>query len=231
MSKTIKYSSIKNWAEDDRPREKLLNNGAKALSDAELLAILIGSGSRNQSAVDLSRQILQDMNNDLRILSQKSVVELTKYKGIGQAKAVSIVAAMELVRRKKFNTNDKLKINSSKQIYQEMYSLLSDIKHEEFWAVYLDRKNAIINKKQISLGGVSSTTVDTKIIFKNALDLLASGMILVHNHPSGSLKPSKQDIDLTKKIKDGSKLLDISLIDHIIIAGETYYSFADRGAL
>ncbi len=231
MSKTIKYNSIKNWAEDDRPREKLLNNGAKALSDAELLAILIGSGSRSQSAVDLSRQILQDMNNDLRILSQKSVVELTRYKGIGQAKAISIVAAMELVRRKKFNTNDKVKINSSKQIYQEMYSLLSDIKHEEFWAVYLDRKNVIINKKQISLGGVSSTTVDTKIIFKNALDLLASGMILVHNHPSGSLNPSPQDIDLTKKIKQGSKLLDISLLDHIIIAGEQYYSFADNGAI
>jgi len=231
MSKTIKYNSIKNWAEDDRPREKLLNNGAKALSDAELLAILIGSGSRSQSAVDLSRQILQDMNNDLRILSQKSVVELTKYKGIGQAKAVSIVAAMELVRRKKFNTNDKLKINSSKQIYHEMYSLLSDIKHEEFWAIYLDRKNVIINKKQISLGGVSSTIVDTKIIFKHALDLLASGLILVHNHPSGSLIPSTQDIDLTKKIKQGSKLLDISLLDHIIIAGEKYYSFADNGAL
>ena len=231
MSKSIKYNSIKNWAEDDRPREKLLNKGAKALSDAELLAILIGSGSRSQSAVDLSRQILQDMNNDLRILSQKSVVELTRYKGIGQAKAVSIVAAMELVRRKKFNTNDKVKISSSRQVYQEMYSLLSDIKHEEFWAVYLDRKNVIINKKQISLGGVSSTTVDTKIIFKNALDLLASGMILVHNHPSGSLNPSPQDIDLTKKIKDGSKMLDISLIDHIIIAGEQYYSFADDKAL
>ncbi len=231
MSKTTKYNSIKNWAEDDRPREKLLNNGPKALSDAELLAILIGSGSRSQSAVDLSRQILQDMNNDLRILSQKSVVELTRYKGIGQAKAVSIVAAMELVRRKKFNTNDKVKISSSRQVYQEMYSLLSDIKHEEFWAVYLDRKNVIINKKQISLGGVSSTTVDTKIIFKNALDLLASGMILVHNHPSGSLNPSPQDIDLTKKIKDGSKMLDISLIDHIIIAGEQYYSFADDKAL
>ncbi len=231
MSKTTKYNSIKNWAEDDRPREKLLNNGPKALSDAELLAILIGSGSRSQSAVDLSRQILQDMDNDLRILSQKSVVELTRYKGIGQAKAVSIVAAMELVRRKKFNTNDKVKINSSRQVYQEMYSLLSDIKHEEFWAVYLDRKNVIINKKQISLGGVSSTTVDTKIIFKNALDLLASGMILVHNHPSGSLNPSPQDIDLTKKIKDGSEMLDISLIDHIIIAGEQYYSFADEKVL
>jgi len=231
MSDKTKYNSIKNWAENDRPREKLLKNGAKVLSDAELLAILIGSGSRSQSAVDLSRQILHDMNNDLNILSQKSVAELMRYKGIGEAKAVSIVAAMELVRRKKFNTNQKVKISSSRQVYEEMYSLLSHIKHEEFWAVYLDRKNVIIGKKQISQGGVSSTLVDSKIIFKYAVDLLASGIVLVHNHPSGNKNASIHDIKLTENIKQGAKILDINLIDHIIIAGNDYYSFADNAII
>jgi len=231
MSDKTKYNSIKNWAEDDRPREKLLKNGAKALSDAELIAILIGSGSRSQSAVDLSRQILHDMNNDLNILSQKSVVELTRYKGIGEAKAISIVAAMELVRRKKFNSAQRIKVTSSRRIFEEMYSLLSDIKHEEFWAVYLDRKNTIIGKKQISRGGVSSTIVDSKIIFKHALDLLASGLIMAHNHPSGNKNPSVHDFKLTENIKQGAIILDINLIDHIIIAGNEYYSFADNGEI
>ena len=231
MPDKTKYNSIKTWAEDDRPRKKLLKNGTKGLSDAELIAILIGSGSRNQSAVDLSRHILRDMNNDLRILSQKSVAELTRYKGIGEAKAVSIVAAMELVRRKKFNTNKKITVTSSRQAYEAMYSLLSDIKHEEFWVLYLDRKNTIIGKKQISLGGISSTLVDLKIIFKHALDMLASGFILVHNHPSGNKNASSHDIKLTEKIKQGANLLDINLLDHIIIAGNDYYSFADNGMI
>jgi len=188
------YKSIKSWAEEDRPREKLLKNGAKGLTDAELIAILIGSGSKNQSAVDLSRQILGDINNDLNKLSQKSVAELLKYKGIGEAKAVSIVAAMELVRRKKYNTMPNVKITSSKLIYQEIYPLLADIKHEEFWTIYLNRKNVIIDKKQISSGGVSSTVVDIKIIFKYALENLASSIILVHNHPSGNIHASNYDI-------------------------------------
>ena len=231
MPDSVKYNSIKNWALDDRPREKLLKNGAKGLTNAELIAILIGSGSRKQSAVDISRQILNDMDNDLSILSQKSVVELTRYKGIGEAKAVSIVAAMELVRRKKFNTNLRVQITSSKQLHEEMYSLLSDIKHEEFWTVYLNRKNVIIGKKQISRGGVSSTLVDVKIIFKYALDLLASGLVLIHNHPSGNLNPSSEDIELTDKVKQGSKILEIKLLDHIIIARDSYYSFADNRIL
>jgi len=225
------YKSIKNWAKDDRPREKLLRIGAKVLSDAELIAILIGSGSRNQSAVDLSRQILADMNNDLNVLSQKTVVELTKYKGIGEAKAVSIVAAMELVRRKKYSTKQKIKITSSRLIYQEMYPFLADINHEEFWVVYLNRKNVVLDKKRISSGGVSATVVDPKIIFKYALEYLASAIILVHNHPSGNIQASSQDIQLTQKIKSGAKVLDIDVLDHLIFAGEKYFSFADNGVL
>jgi len=231
MSGIIKNKSIKNWAPDDRPREKLLKHGAKSLSDAELIAILIGSGSRTQSAVDLSRHILSEMNNDLNILSKKTVVELTKYKGIGEAKAVSIVAAMELVKRKKFTSNEKTKITSSRQVYQEMYSDLVDLIHEEFWVLYLDRQNVITEKKQISSGGISATIVDPKIIFKHALLLSASNIILVHNHPSKNTQPSISDKELTEKIKKAAGFFDIGLLDHVIFAGEKYYSFADEGIL
>lgn len=231
MRDKVNYNSIKNWALDDRPREKLLKKGAKNLSVAELIAILIGSGSRNESAVALSKRILLDMNNDLNELSQKNVQELTKYKGIGEAKAISIIAAMELVKRKKFSKPIKSKITSSKMVYEEMYSLLIDLNHEEFWVLFLDRQNVIKAKKKISSGGVSSTVVDSKIIFKHALDYLASSIILVHNHPTGNKSASQQDISLTKKIKSGAELLDISLLDHIILAGDEYYSFADEGIL
>ena len=231
MTMKNKQISIKNWAEDDRPREKLQKHGAKSLSDAELLAILIGSGSREESAVDLCRRILSDMGNNLSNLAKKNIAELIKYKGIGEAKAISIVAAMELVKRKKFDKSIKTNINSSKQIYHEMYSLLADKINEEFWVIYLDRKNVIIDKKNISIGGVSSTTVDPKIIFKYALEFVASSIILIHNHPSGNKYPGDIDKRITERIKKGAKLLDIVLLDHVIFAGEEYYSFADAGIL
>jgi DNA repair protein RadC len=226
-----KQISIKNWAEDDRPREKLQKHGAKSLSDAELLAILIGSGSIEETAVTLCRRILSDMGNSLSNLARKNVSELIKYKGIGEAKAISIIAAMELVKRKKFDKNSKVKITSSKHIYQEVYSLLSDKINEEFWVIYMDRNNVIIDKKNISIGGVSSTIVDPKIIFKYALELVASSIILVHNHPSGNKYPGEIDKRLTQKIKEAAKVFDIDLLDHIIFAGEEYYSFADTGIL
>ena len=226
-----KFSSIKHWAEDDRPREKLLKSGPKSLSDAELLAIIIHSGSRTESAVDLSKRILNDMKNDLNVLAKKSIRELTKYKGIGEAKAIGIVAAMELVNRKKFEKIPLRKISGSRDVYEEMYSQLEGNMQEEFWVIYLDRKNTIIDKKNISKGGVTSTVVDPRIIFKYALELLASGLILVHNHPSENRQPSDMDVSITNKVKNGALLFDMNLLDHVIFAGSEYYSFADEGRI
>lgn len=231
MNQKNNSKSIKNWAKDDRPREKLMKMGAKSLTDAELLAIIIGSGNREMSAVALSRHILSKMNNDLQILSKKSYTELMKYSGIGEAKAVSIVAAMELINRKKFDKIPNRKITSSKDVYEEMYSRLSDLEYEEFWVLFLDRKNVIIHKNDIGKGGVSGTFVDPKMIFKKALELTASAIVLVHNHPSGNINPSTEDINLTTKIKKAAEFLDISLIDHIIFGGIQYFSFADKGIL
>jgi DNA repair protein RadC len=226
-----KLNSIKQWAEDDRPREKMLKSGPKSLTDAELIAILIHSGSRTESAVDLSRRILSDMKNDLNLLARKSIRELTNYKGIGEAKAISIAAAMELVNRKKFEKVTLRKISGSKDVYEEMFSQLSGNLQEEFWVLYLDRKNTVIEKKNISKGGVSSTVVDTKIIFKYALELLASGLILVHNHPSENRQPSDMDVNITNKVKNAALLFDMNLLDHVIFAGSEYYSFADEGRI
>jgi DNA repair protein RadC len=231
MSKKKNTKSIKNWAKDDRPREKLMRLGARNLTDAELLAIIISSGNMKMSAVDLSRYILSEMDNDLNILSKKSYNELMKFPGIGEAKAVSIVAAMELINRKKFDKVPNRKITGSKDVYEEMYPVLSNLEHEEFWVLFLDRKNVIIHKKEIGKGGVAGTYVDLKIIFKKALELTASGMILVHNHPSGNTTPSSQDISLTEKIKKAAVFLDISLLDHIIFGGIKYFSFVDEGIL
>jgi DNA repair protein RadC len=228
---TQKFSSIKHWAEDDRPREKLLKSGPKSLSDAELLAIIIHSGSKTESAVDLSKRILNDMKNDLNVLAKKSIRELTQYNGIGEAKAIGIVAAMELVNRKKFEKIPLRKIAGSRDVFEEMYSRLEGNMQEEFWVIYLDRKNTIIDKKNISKGGVSSTVVDPRIIFKYALELLASGLILVHNHPSENRQPSDMDVSITNKVKNGALLFDMNLLDHVIFAGSEYYSFADEGRI
>lgn len=224
--------NILKWAEEDRPREKLLLKGKNALSDAELVAILIGSGSRSLSAVDLSKLILSGVSHDLNLLAKQSVSDLQKFKGIGEAKAISIVSALELGRRRKETKQIKNpKITSSKDAYELMKPELMDQPVEQFWVIMLKRNNEVIQKRVISLGGISGTVADPKIIFKRALDDLASGIILVHNHPSGNLKPSQADIRLTEKLKNAGLLLEIPVLDHLIFTDHNYYSFADEGVL
>jgi DNA repair protein RadC len=224
--------TIKAWAEDDRPREKLLLKGRQALSDAELLAILIGSGNRTESAVDLCKRILSDYANNLDSLARCSVSDLRKYRGMGEAKAISIVAAMELGRRRSAApAAEVLPITGSEEAWKVIAPVLSDLSHEEFWVLLLNRANVVMRKEIISKGGMNSTVVDPKIVFRAALDHGACGMILCHNHPSGSVKPSEQDIRLTRRLKEGAAILDISLLDHIIVGAKTYFSFADDGLL
>ncbi|CAL2076352.1 RadC family protein [Tenacibaculum sp. 190524A02b] len=228
----MKKLSIKTWAEDDRPREKLALKGKSTLSDAELIAILIGSGNRNESAVDLSKRILLSVNRNLNKLSKLSIEELIRFKGIGEAKAISIITALELGRRKQFEERLVIpKITCSKDVAKIMQSLIGDIQHEEFWVLYVNNANKVLAKHQISKGGLTATLVDVRLIFKKAFELSAVGLILCHNHPSGKLNPSKADIDLTNKIKLASNTLDIKLLDHIIITEKMYFSFADEGVL
>ena len=224
---------IKSWAEDDRPREKLMLKGKSNLSDAELLAILIGSGSRSETAVGLSQRILQSVQNNLQELGRKNISDLTSFKGIGEAKAITIVAAMEIGRRRQLtNPIDRPQITGSSDAWNVIAPILMDLNHEEFWIILLNRANKVIGKEQISSGGVAGTVVDAKMIFRTALEKgPASGIILAHNHPSGNLKPSQADIDITKKLKQAGVNLDINVLDHLIIAGQSYYSFADDGAL
>ncbi len=223
---------ILSWAEEDRPREKLLIKGKSALSDAELIGILIGSGTISMSAVDLAKVILNDVNNNLNELAKLSVKDLQKFKGIGEAKAISIMSALELGRRRKeSDLPKKLRITSSKDVYDMMAANLLDLPHEEFWVLLLNRANAVIKKVQISTGGVAGTVADPKLIFKTALENLASSIILVHNHPSGNMMPSQADKELTKKMKEAGKLLDIPVLDHVIFADRVFYSFADEGIL
>ena len=224
--------NIKAWAEEDRPREKLTLKGRNALSDAELVAILIGSGNREESAVELSKKILSYINNDLNKLGKLSIKDLTKFNGIGEAKAISIIAALELGRRRKDSIiEEKIIIKSSKDAYQEIEGILSDLPHEEFWVIYLNRKNEVIKKENISKGGITGTIADSKIIFKHAVELLATGVILCHNHPSGSVNPSQADISLTKKMKEIGDLMDSPVLDHIIVGEKNYFSFADNSLI
>lgn len=224
--------SIKNWADDDKPREKLLLKGRSSLSDAELLAILIGSGSRNESAIELCKRILNQANNNLNSLARFTVNDLMKFKGIGEAKAISIVAALELGRRRKsISAEENPKITSSKLAYEQIKSSLADLPHEEFWILILNQANKVISKQLIGRGGISQTTADIRIVCKLALEHLASGLILCHNHPSGNLKPSQADINLTNKIKAATTLFDIQVLDHIIVGDNTYLSFMDEGII
>jgi DNA repair protein RadC len=229
MVKLQKSLSIKSWSEDDRPREKLLHKGKSALSDAELLAILIGSGNREESAVDLCKRILGDKDHQLKLLSKMSIKELQNYKGIGEAKAISIIAALEIGKR---HGNSELpffpKITSSQDAYKVLRSIIGDLEHEEFWALFLDNSNKVINKHQVSKGGITSTVVDIRLIFKKAITSGAVSIILAHNHPSGTLKPSRQDIKLTEKFKNASEIMDIKLLDHLIVTDKSYFSFADE---
>lgn len=223
---------IKSWAEEDRPREKLLLKGRAALSDAELIGILIGSGTPKLTAVDVAKLILNAVNNDLNELAKLSVNDLTKHPGIGEAKAISIVSALELGRRRKETASAaKTKITCSTDIYQYIRPQLLDLPHEEFWVILLNRANVVMKKLPVSTGGVAGTVADPKIIFKQAIESLASAIILVHNHPSGNLKPSSADITLTKKMKEAGAFLDLPILDHIIFADSGYYSFADEGVL
>jgi DNA repair protein RadC len=223
---------ITEWAESDRPREKLLAKGKGALSDAELIAILIGSGSRNESAVDLSKRILNSVSDNLIELSKLSLKDLQKFKGIGEAKAISIVAALELgKRRREADVIEKKKITCSREVFEIMQTELSDLQYEQFWILLLNRANKIISKMIISDGGVSGTVVDPKKVFKIAIDNNASSIVLCHNHPSGSIEPSDADIRLTDKLKSGGQYLDLPILDHIIIGEEKYYSFKDEGKL
>ena len=223
---------IKSWAEADRPREKLLLKGTSSLSDAELIAILIGSGTSRLSAVEVARQVLLSVRNNLHDLARLSVKELIRNKGIGEAKAIAIVAAMELGRRRMDgDPEEKPKVNGSKDAFDLVKGDLVDLMHEEFWVLLLNRANRLIRKKRISEGGVSGTVADPKVIFKLAVEELASGIIVIHNHPSGNLVASQSDIVLTRKLKEAGKVMEVTLLDHLIIAGQRYYSFADEGAL
>jgi len=224
--------NIKSWSPEDRPREKLLLKGTSALSDAELVAILIGSGTPKMSAVELSKKILLQGNNNLNELARLSVKDLIKIKGIGEAKAITIVAALELGRRRKEqDPEEKPKITSSKDAFDLLKGDLMDLPKEEFWVLLVNRANRVIKKKRVSEGGVSGTVADPKIIYKLALEELASGLIVAHNHPSGNLQASQSDIELTRKLKEAGKLLEIQLLDHIIIANQKYLSFADEGMI
>ncbi len=224
--------NIQSWAEEDRPREKLMLKGKASLSEAELIAILINSGTVDLTAVDVAKIILKSVGNNLNDLARLSIKDLSKFRGIGEAKAISIIAALELGRRRKEQDRpQRARVTCSRDAYNEMIPHLIDKPHEEFWILLMNRANEILRPVQISAGGVSGTVADPKIIFKQAIEHLASSMILLHNHPSGNLTPSQADKDLTRKLKDAGKLLDIPVLDHLIFTDKAYYSFADEGIL
>lgn len=228
----MNYTSIKNWAEEDRPREKMLEKGCSSLTETELLAILLGSGTRNASAIDLAKQIFARANNNLNELYKCSISDLMQVKGIGKAKAISLSAAFELGRRRNLaESSQKKQITSSSEIYNLMHPKIGDIKYEEFWAILLNNKNAVIGIKRISSGGITSTVVDTKLIAHHVIELFATGLILCHNHPSGNCNPSQEDKRITMKVIEAMKLLDCKLVDHVIVSENGYYSFIDEGLL
>ena len=225
-------NSIKTWAEDDRPREKMKFKGRSVLSDAELLAIILGSGNRDVSAVDLAKQILNSVGNDLSRLAKLSIAQLTGFNGVGDAKAISVMASMELARRKQVEGSSKPnKVTSSNHVYQLLKQYFLDLSHEEFYVVFLDRANHILKVEQISKGGLSGTVADGKIIFQKALEAKSSAIILAHNHPSGNLKPSEADFRLTKSLIQFGKFIDLQVLDHLIFSDNGYFSFADEGVL
>lgn len=220
---------IKNWSDDDKPREKLMLKGRDALSDAELLAILIGSGSRNESAVALSKRILASVDN-LNSLGKLDISQLINFRGIGEAKAITIIAALELGRRRRAEDIIELKkITSSKIAFEIMRPIIGELPHEEFWVLFLNNSNKVISKIQLSKGGISGTIVDARLIFRLALENRATGLILCHNHPSGNLLPSEADKEITRRIKAAGEILDVKILDHLIITETKYYSFVDEG--
>jgi len=228
MQKKPSSFTIKSWSDDDKPREKLLNKGRGVLSDAELLAILIGSGSKDESAVSLAKRILKSVNNNLNDLGKVSVRQLMQFKGIGAAKAVSIAAALEVGRRRRSEEGEKItRITASIDVYSLLQPVLGELEHEEFWIIYLNNANTVLHKEQLSKGGITGTLVDVRLVLKKALELGAVGLILAHNHPSGTLKPSEADKRITEKLKAAAHALDIKILDHLIITEHAYFSFAD----
>ena len=222
--------SIKDWALEDRPREKLIAKGLQSLSDAELIAILIASGNRDESAVELSKRILKSVENNLNTLGKLSLNDLQKFKGIGEAKAISIVAALELGRRRKLSDiMEKKVIKTSKDVFELFHPILADLPHEEFWILFLNQSNKVIDKYRVSQGGIASTIIDVRLVMKAAIEKLASGIILCHNHPSGGLNPSQSDIEITEKLRKAGEIMDIRVLDHVIVTDEDFYSFADKG--
>lgn len=232
MSEKPTSFSIKNWSQDDQPREKLRDKGKLTLSDAELVAILIGSGNRNESAVDLCKRILASVDNNLNVLGKVSLKHLMEFNGIGEAKAITITAALELGRRRKFEDEVKQeKITSSRDVYDIMQPVLGELSHEEFWVIYLNNSNKVLQKQQLSKGGITGTLVDVRLVLKQALEVGATALVLCHNHPSGTLKASEADKKITQKLKTAGLTLDIKVLDHIIITEKAYFSFADETIL
>ena len=232
MTMSPKSFSIKNWSQDDRPREKLRDKGARSLSNAELLAIIIGSGTVQETAVDLSKRILASVDHDLQSVAKLSITQLMMFNGIGEAKAIKIAAAMEISCRRRESDLKKLdKINTSRSVFEIMNPLLGNLSHEEFWVLFLNNSNKILSKTQLSKGGMTSTIVDVRIAMKQALEYSATAIIMVHNHPSGSLRPSKSDIRLTEKFISAAESLDIKVLDHIIVTEKDYFSFADESLI
>jgi len=232
MEQKSEHFSIKNWSLDDRPREKLLQKGKDSLTDAELIAILIGSGSRNESAVSLSKRILASAEHNLTALGKMSISQLMEFKGIGEAKAITIAAAMELGRRRRSEkAEDVKKITGSHAVYELLNPILGELGHEEFWILYLNNSNKVMTMHQLSKGGMTGTLVDVRLVLRKALETAAVSIILAHNHPSGSLRPSQADKDITAKLKTAAASLDIKVLDHLIITENAYFSFADEGLL
>ena len=226
------FFPITNWSEDDKPREKLMLKGKSVLSDAELIAILIGSGSRNESAVALSKRILASVDSNLNALGKLSLAQLTQFKGIGEAKAIAIIAALELGRRRRAEEATELtKVTSSKIIFEIMQPVIGELPHEEFWVIYLNNSNKVIYKSQLSQGGITGTLVDVRLVYKMALEMGATALILCHNHPSGTLVPSDADKQITKKVKIAGESLEIKVLDHLIVTERSYFSFADEGLM
>lgn len=232
MSEPNKHHTIKSWAEDDRPREKLMLKGKASLSNAELIAILIGSGIKDHSAVDLAKNILTSVDNNLNNLSKLNVHDLCNFRGIGEAKAIAIITALEIgARRRSADALERNRISSSKDVFELMQPYIGDLDHEEFWVIYLSNANEVLQTSQQSKGGITGTVADIRPLFKKALQLNATAIIVSHNHPSGQLKPSHADRTLTKKIKDAGQIMDIKLLDHVIITQLDYFSFADEGII
>ncbi|MDN3492685.1 RadC family protein [Winogradskyella bathintestinalis] len=232
MTKKPTSFSIKNWSQDDQPREKLRDKGKTALSDAELIAILIGSGNREESAVALCKRIFASVDNNLNALGKLSIAQLMDFKGIGEAKAIAITAALELGRRRRLEDVLQLdKVTSSRSVFDIMQPILGDLPHEEFWILYLNNSNKVIQKNQLSKGGITGTLVDVRLVLKNALEVGATALILCHNHPSETLKPSESDKNVTQKLKVAAQSLDLKVLDHLIITEKAYFSFADENVL